>query len=102
MKDLKIKVHHTHGPQNVPASHAEPLLQALLRAKIDIPHSCGGMGTCGTCRVFVRGDAHDLTRPEPIEQELRLERGFAPEERLACQTRILNSTEIRLPSKSMQ
>ena len=61
------------------------LLQVALDNDIPLNHSCGGYGTCGTCRVIV--DNHvDLPDRNPIEQEMATDRGFKDKERLACQT----------------
>jgi 2Fe-2S ferredoxin len=60
------------------------VLDALLEAKVLIDHSCGGMGTCGTCRVNL--DPKSI-QPAPTEGELafRGERPLRLEERLTCQ-----------------
>jgi len=60
-------------------------LELAIDKKIDLNHSCGGYGTCGTCRVIV--DNHvDLPARNEIELEMANDRGFSPNERLACQT----------------
>lgn len=65
------------------ASQEETLLEALIRQRIEIDHSCGGNGTCGTCLVqVVEGNTSDRNE---IEQEMSTERKFKTNERLACQ-----------------
>lgn len=81
----------------VSASHDESILQAVLRAKIDLDHSCGGMGTCGTCRIFVNSGLERFAERGELEQEIALDREFCPEERLACQNLALDKIEIRRP-----
>ena len=61
----------------------ERLLDALLRAGIEVPGTCAGKGTCGKCAV--RLGAGELSEPTEVElrkvpEKLRLE-GW----RLACQ-----------------
>jgi 2Fe-2S ferredoxin len=68
------------------------LLQGLLDNDVDIDHSCGGMGTCGTCLCFVETSV-DIPR-DALELEMATERGFGPTERLACQ--IYPTNEMRL------
>ncbi len=60
--------------------------------EIEISSSCGGMGSCGTCRVHV--DADLLPPRNEIENEMAADRGFAPAERLACQTLARNGMKI--------
>lgn len=59
------------------------VLENLLALKYDISHSCGGMGTCGTCHIFV--DPNYQAPKSPQELEIGEDRGFANNERLACQ-----------------
>ncbi|MBU1536414.1 2Fe-2S iron-sulfur cluster binding domain-containing protein, partial [Myxococcota bacterium] len=75
-------------------SPGETLLNALYAKEIYIPSACGGKGTCGYCKVRVlSGD----TNPLPTEMEFltRSERetGF----RLACQIKLMESCQIRVP-----
>jgi ferredoxin, 2Fe-2S len=75
----------------------ESLLEIVLDHSIDISHSCGGMGTCGTCRIEILEARHELVEMNEIEREMALERGFLPQERLACQTRPIPGLKIRIP-----
>jgi 2Fe-2S ferredoxin len=68
------------------ATQGETILQAALNNRIEINHSCGGNGTCGTCRIFVQKGLDLLEKANEIEAEFAAERGFAENERLACQT----------------
>lgn len=63
----------------------ETVLDCANRSNIDINQSCGGMGTCGTCRIIVQSDLKLLPPPNEIEAEMMNDRGFAANERLACQ-----------------
>ena len=72
------------------------LLQLALYNNIEINHSCGGYGTCGTCRVFI-DNHHQLPDRNPIEQEMASDRGFEDNERLSCQTLCTQALQIRTP-----
>lgn len=86
--------------QSVEASQDMTVLEALVRENIDIDHSCGGMGSCGTCRIFVASGANNLSARSEIELEMAQDRGFADDERLACQSIISkDSGEIILSKK---
>jgi 2Fe-2S ferredoxin len=71
--------------QRVEFDSEESLLEIALKNDIGIAHSCGGMGTCGTCRVEIQSDLSELTGRNSIEEEMAMDRGFLPYERLACQ-----------------
>ncbi len=64
------------------------LLSLALKRDIPIIHSCGGHGTCGTCRVFIASNEDKLDERNEIEIEMALDRKFAFNERLACQTTV--------------
>ncbi len=63
----------------------ESVLEVALKADVSIAHSCGGMGTCGTCRIEIESSLAGLALRNEIEQEMAVDRGFAPSMRLACQ-----------------
>lgn len=63
----------------------ECVLDVALRQGIPLNHTCGGHGTCGTCRVRVRAGLEKLGPRNEIEAEMAQDRGFTDEERLACQ-----------------
>ncbi|CAN5607393.1 hypothetical protein BH10BDE1_BH10BDE1_21250 [soil metagenome] len=64
------------------------LLELAVDKSVDLPHSCGGMGSCGTCRVRLTVIEGDVPERNEIETEMANERGFADDERLSCQLEI--------------
>lgn len=70
----------------VEASQGESILEACLRAGVAVEHSCGGMGSCGTCRVFVTQGLDTLDARNELESEMAVDRDFPAHERLSCQT----------------
>ena len=71
-----------------PGSTTSTVLDISVDNSVGISHSCGGMGTCGTCcsRVqFLRGPVPERNE---IEAEMASERGFRSDERLVCQVEI--------------
>lgn len=85
--DSKLPVSLTIMPENriVHASHGDTILEAILDAGLELNHSCGGMGTCGTCRIFVLQGLELLSERNIPESEIAQDRNFLHEERLACQ-----------------
>lgn len=74
------------------------LLELLLQNKIEIFHSCGGMGSCGTCRVYVESPMEELPKRNEIENEMAESRGFSDNERLSCQLKPYPNLCVRIPS----
>ncbi len=70
---------------SVTFTNEESVLEVALREQVEIAHSCGGMGTCGTCRIEIESDIASLPERNEIEQEMANDRGFKNEIRLACQ-----------------
>lgn len=73
------------------------LLDTLNANKVGIPQSCGANGSCTTCRVFVLNGISSCSPRTEIELERAMERDFAPNERLSCQTFLYGDLEIEIP-----
>ena len=75
------------------------VLEAAVENAIEISHSCGGMGTCGTCCVEVLDGpvkCADLPERNEIEQEVADMRALEPQERLACQLQAVPGLKVRI------
>ena len=77
----------------------ESVLEVALSGGIPLEHSCGGMGTCTTCRVFVESDLGLASDRTEAEREMAESRGFRPDERLGCQLIPHSGLVVRLPKK---
>ncbi|MCB0412064.1 MAG: (2Fe-2S)-binding protein [Bdellovibrionales bacterium] len=84
----------------VKADSNSTLLEVALRHRVDLNHSCGGMGSCTTCRVFVLEGIESLGPRSELELERAEERYFADNERLSCQIAALPGLVVRIPSSS--
>ena len=73
------------------------VLEAALANDVEIPTSCGGMGTCGTCRIEILEAPDGFESRNEIEEEFARERGFKPNERLACQITARVGLKIKIP-----
>jgi uncharacterized 2Fe-2S/4Fe-4S cluster protein (DUF4445 family) len=81
------------------AEPAETLLEAARRAGVDLVATCGGVGTCGSCRVrVVSGDAAVPTELEELELGAS---GIAAGWRLACQAHPRSDLRLDLPADSL-
>jgi ferredoxin len=72
------------------------LLATLNANKVGIAQSCGAMGSCTTCMVFVGKGLENCSPRTEIESERADERDFEANERLACQTQINDDLEIEI------
>lgn len=95
----KPKIPITFQPDDrvVQASQGDTILSAALSAKLELSHSCGGNGTCGTCRIFVDSGIQHLGPRNEVETEIASERGFLEHERLACQNLVVAGLQVRIP-----
>jgi len=83
--------------QNIAASQGQSVLEALTDAKFKMNSSCGGNGTCGTCRVLVSSESVIVPKMNDIETEFWSDRGKKAEERLSCQIEVPFNLKVKLP-----
>ena len=62
-----------------------------------VENPCGGMGTCGKCKVIV---SNGVTPPGASEKRLLSETEIADGARLACRTHIVADATVRIPDES--
>ena len=77
-------------------NEGDNLLDILNANKVGISQSCGGFGTCTTCRVMVHEGLENCSPRTEVETERAEERNFTLQERLACQTQIFESVNIEI------
>jgi len=82
------------------AARGEALLPALHRAGIAVPAACGGNGTCGLCRVTVRGAG--AGEPKATERALLLPAERHGQMRLACQVTLRGPVQVEVPEAVFQ
>lgn len=83
------------GDKSVEAAPLQTILDVAIQN--DIPHHyiCGGTGRCSTCRVsLVEGQENCLPRNQ-VELQMADMKGFPPDLRLACQTRLIGPVKVR-------
>jgi Na+-transporting NADH:ubiquinone oxidoreductase subunit F len=90
-----VRIEINEGGVNDVATRAgHTLLDTLATSGIFLPSACGGRGTCGVCRVRVRGGGDGLlpTEAAHIGRAEALE-GW----RLACQVKVKTDCKIDVP-----
>lgn len=75
----------------------DSVLEVALKNGLEIPHSCGAMGSCTTCRVIVIKSKGPLPERNELEQDIADMRDFKPEERLSCQLPPMDGLVLRVP-----
>lgn len=70
----------------------ETLLDVARRANVPLGNSCGGVGICARCKVRVLSGA--LSERTSIEARIGSARGFAEDERMACQAVVLGDCSV--------
>jgi len=77
----------------------QSLLESARELNVDIVSICGGVGTCGRCKIqIIAGKVSKLTLEEQGElSERELEQGY----RLACQTHPLSDVKVHVPPESL-
>jgi 2Fe-2S ferredoxin len=78
------------------------VLSLAIDLGLKLSHSCGGMGSCGTCRVIVKSDLTKLEERNEVEMLIAEDRKFEDEERLACQTRAFSGLMVEVPKSKIK
>jgi adenylate cyclase len=73
------------------------VLEAMLKAKVNHIHVCGGNARCTTCRIYIMDGLSNCRPRNEKEKQLAEKLGFPQNIRLACQTRISGNITIRRP-----
>jgi ferredoxin, 2Fe-2S len=68
--------------------------ETILDAARRLGNSCGSVGVCARCRVRIVSGAENLSAPTTIEIRVASQRGFASDERLACQAVVGGDVEV--------
>lgn len=89
-------IHIQPGDREFQVEEGENLLYVLQKHSIfPVEALCGGVGTCGKCKVELLHPPTPLEREREFLSREEIERGI----RLACQQEIRESTTIRIPKE---
>lgn len=73
------------------------ILEVALSHEVPLNHSCGGMGSCTTCRVIVEKGLEKMDPRNQVEKDHTEARGFGDEERLGCQASAIDGIVVKIP-----
>ncbi len=85
----KLKVHFNPDDVDILVEPGTNLLEAAIDAGVHIYASCGGAGTCGTCKVLIEKGEVETTRTRKVSDE-EYKQGI----RQACQSRVLTDLDV--------
>ena len=90
----RVKVIFEPISKRVIVDKGTTIMNALKNIGLVLDSPCGGLGTCGKCKVICKDQTNGvskLTQPETkLLSELEIKQGY----RLACQTQILDSIKV--------
>ena len=90
--EKKRRVHFEPGNVEIVVEQGANLLETAIQAGVRLVASCGGAGTCGTCKVLIKEGEVETTRTPKLSDE-EYERGL----RQACQSKVITDLSVHLP-----
>lgn len=91
----KIRVHFEPGNVDIVVEQGANLRETAIQAGVPIIASCGGAGTCGTCKVLIENGEVATTRTAKVSDE-----EFGQGVRQACQSRVITDLAVYVPVES--
>lgn len=91
----KRRVHFEPGNVDITVEPGANLLEAAIQAGVPIYASCGGAGTCGTCKVVIEKGEVAATRTAKVSDD-----EYSQGVRQACQSRVITDLSVYLPVES--
>ena len=94
--DVAERVRITYlGEKTVDAPPMQTVLETSCANGIAHVSECGGRARCSTCRVIVVDGLENCMPRNTLEERLASRKGFYPEIRLACQTRVIGDVTLK-------
>ena len=94
------KVHFQPANVSIEVPAGVNLRDASLQAGLQIPSTCGGVGSCGLCKVKITAGAEHLSPMTLLETGKLGNVFFITKERLACQTTVTGDVSCEVPDDS--
>ncbi len=76
--------------------------EASLRAGVQIPSTCGGVGSCGLCKVKITSGVEHLAPMTQLELGKLGNVFFITKERLSCQTTFKGEVGCEVPDEGAE
>lgn len=82
------RIHFQPSGVSIDVAEGTAIRDAAITAGVEIPSTCGGVGSCGLCKVRITAGAEFLTESTEVELNKLGNVFFITKERLGCQTRV--------------
>ncbi len=92
MANKKRRVYFEPDNIEIAVEQGANLLETAIQAGVRLIASCGGAGTCGTCKVLIEKGEVESTKTGKLTDE-EYEQGL----RQACQTRVITDLTVHIP-----
>ena len=83
------------GEKSINAPPMQTILETSCANGIAHVSECGGRARCSTCRVMIVEGLENCMPRNTLEERLAARKGFYPEIRLACQTRVMGDVTLK-------
>jgi class 3 adenylate cyclase/hemoglobin-like flavoprotein len=94
--DIKERIEVSYlGEGSIETPPLQTILEASLANGVPHIHECGGRARCSTCRVMIVDGLDNCLPRTALEEKMAKRKGFYPEIRLACQTRLLGNVTLK-------
>ncbi len=92
----QVRISINEGSKELTVDGGRPLLSTLTSEGIFIPSACGGRGSCGLCKLAVKGGAGEYA---PTELPWITEADRKASVRLSCQVKVKRDMQIAVPEE---
>ncbi len=92
----QVSISINEGSKELTVDGGRPLLSTLTAEGIFIPSACGGRGSCGLCKLAVKGGAGEYA---PTELPWITEADRQASVRLSCQVKVKRDMQIAVPEE---
>ena len=83
------------GEKTVETVPMQTILETSHANEIQHICECGGAARCSTCRVMIIDGMENCLPRTSLEEKMAVRKGFYPEIRLACQTRVVGDVTLK-------
>jgi ferredoxin, 2Fe-2S len=97
---MNSKIRFSPAGKTITVRRGDNLLWSAIKNRVAIKHRCGGKGTCKTCKVQILTKDALLSAPSLKEVKMLGEEELSQGFRLACQARVYETIEVRIPEET--
>ena len=94
----KVTINVNNGTKELEVEAGSSLLNTLNNAGVHLSSACGGMGSCGQCKVQVESGGGEML---PTEAVHFTRKQIKDNWRLGCQVKVKSDMDIRVPEAAL-